>query len=486
MFADFHCHPNLKSYGHSFASQKHASRNASHVWFYDPPGKTTKLINCFTGLSKFRQADFTSMHKGKVKIAVMSLYPFEKGFFINGAWNGPVSAALANLVTGIGYDRVRYLQRHKNYFEDLVNEYNFFMQSCKRYSVKGKIYAWKPAANWAAIQNILSEDNTIAVVPSIEGAHVLNTGLSEYGIAMNEQEVLDNIHRIKQWDYPPFLITFAHNFNNDLCGHSRSLEKLGKAVNQLGNIDTGFTTIGIKVLHSLLSSDNGPSVYIDIKHMSVKARLQFQEIVKFDYGNRVPVFVSHGAVTGTSIFGERTAGNAASIFSTSDINFFDEELINVARSGGVFALQLDGNRLAAPRYIRKSIRSVFNSKAIRESAYIIWRQIQHTAEVLDRANLFSWGTMCIGSDFDGTINPLAGVWTAEDLPALSKELLFHANNYLNGQNHLALRENRIITPEEVVNRFMFDNAVWVLRRHYQLNRTIKPVALEQLLPVRSQ
>jgi hypothetical protein len=466
LIADFHCHPNLKSFGHSFRAANNGGYSSSHLWFYDPPTRLTKLINRITGLSKFRQADFTSLHKGNVRIAVVSFYPFEKGFFISGKWNGPVSARLANMVTGIGYDRVRYLQNHKDYFLDLKNEYEFFLKGCNNHQLAGGTFRWKPAKGWAEIQQIMSEPNTIAVVPSIEGAHVLNTGLGEYGRAVDEEEVMRNIMRLKQWDYPPFFITFAHNFNNNLCGHSRSLERLGKAVNQHENLYAGFTSLGIKALHCLLSSANGLPVYIDIKHMSVKSRIQYQQIVRHDYGGKIPIIVSHGALTGTSISGAEKFMYAKPVFSKSDINFYDEEMVNIARSGGVFALQLDGNRLAAPEFLRKSVSGIFSRRAIRDSAYIIWMQIQHTAQVLDANNFFSWGTMCIGSDFDGTINPLTGIWTAEDLPALAEELLVHANNYLKNGNKLALVENRNITPEEVVNRFMFDNAVSMLRRYY--------------------
>ena len=467
MIADLHCHPNLKTFGHSFAKRAGVANRLFDVWHYSPPTPFTRALNKVSGLSRFRQAGFHSMFKGNVRIAVVSLYPFEKGFFISGRWNGPVSARLANLITGIGYERVRYLQRHLDYFEDLTNEYNFFINSRDSSSIQATNVQWKLAADWNAVQEMIDDTGTISVIPSIEGAHVLNTGLGMYGRHCDEEHVLYNISAIKHWQYPPLFITFAHNFNNDLCGHARSLERLGKAVNQDENLDAGFSPLGIRVLHELLSSSNGKPIYIDIKHMSVRARVRYQEILKHDYyTNNIPVIVSHGAVTGTTFSGDRLPGADTSLFSENDINFFDEELVNIARSRGLFAVQLDANRLAKRQYIIKSWRDVFDPASVKKSAYIIWMQIQHAAEVLDRNSLYSWGTMCIGSDFDGTINPLAGIWTAEDLPALGDALLVHAANYLKANNRLALSENRNITPEEIVENFLFANTVSFLRHFY--------------------
>jgi hypothetical protein len=464
--ADLHCHPNLKTFGHSFSRGNEEKYDPCHVWFYDPPTAFTKALNAFTGLTKFRQADFTTLHKGGVRIAFVSFYPFEKGFFISGNWNGPFSARLANLVTGIGYKRVRYLQRHTDYFTDLSNEYTFFSGSCNSYALDGKTLHWKFARDWDDVERILHADDTIAVIPSIEGAHVLNTGLSLYGRPVAESEVLENIQRIKQWKYPPFFITFAHNFNNDLCGHARSLERLGKMADQFENLDGDFSPLGLSALHLLLSGENGSPVYIDIKHMSLKARLAYQEIVRSDYRNKVPIIVSHGAVTGINIKGEQQIPYSDPIYSTNDINFFDEELVNIARSGGVFALQLDGNRLASRKYLKKPLGKIFNKKGLSDSSHIVWMQLQHLAEVLDRYDLNAWGTMTIGSDFDGTINPLNGIWTAENLPALADQLLLRADQYLKKTNRLTLPENKNITAEEVVERFMFGNAVSLLKNHY--------------------
>jgi hypothetical protein len=465
-FADFHCHPILKTFGQSFSIKEDGTVNRSHIWYCNPPTAFTKTLNALTGLTKFTQADFTTLSKANVKVAVVSFYPLEKGFFISRFMKGLLLAHFANLVTSIGFKRVRHLQKHTDYFLDLVNEYNFFKNSCTNLEIEGQIKRWRLAGSWLEVEKILNDDHCMAVVPTIEGGHVFNTGLASYGRPTQEWEMLQNIETVKNWEYPPLFITLAHNFNNDLCGHARNLDRLGPLVNQLENINTGFTSLGMKVARALLDDTKKP-VFIDIKHMSLKSRLQYYDLVENEYRDKVPVLVSHGAVTGVDLSYEQNTGIPTGMFSSEDINFFDEELVIIAKTGGVFSLQLDSRRFAHPKLSRKSLRQVFHPNAYKHSAIAIWLQLQHIAEILDSNQLFAWGTVCIGSDFDGTINPLNGIWTAEQLPLLAEELLLLAANYLRGENGLIHSENRTISPEEIVERFIFKNVKDFLATHYK-------------------
>ncbi len=462
--ADIHCHPNLKPFGHSFYSRNRSSYNNAHVWFYDPPGIFSKCLNALTGLTKFRQTDFSTMAKANVRLAFVSLYPFEKGFFHPGPLNSLVAANLANFITGIGVERIRHLQKHTNYYEDLCNEYEFLKNSCKKFTVDAREITWQFVANARETEQVLETENGIAVIPTIEGAHVFNTGLQAYGKMLAEEMVLQHVDLLKQWDYPPFFITFAHNFNNDLCGHARSLERLGKLVDQQNNLDAGFSPLGLKVLHALLSTRNGRPIYIDIKHMSLRARIEYFDILKSEYNDQIPVIVSHGAVTGTSLH-EKGKPDPSSNFCRDDINFFDEELVKIAQTGGLFGLQLDSCRLTKTNSHHSLLKS-FSRNAFEQSVDIVWQHIKHIAEVLDQARLFGWGHVSIGSDFDGTINPLNGIWTAENYQMLAEHLVLRVETYLQSNNPLQLPENKNISAQEVVERFVFRNVVDFVYRYY--------------------
>lgn len=463
-FADLHCHPNLKTYGHSF--DRGSSEVKQNVWHYQPPGAVSKLINILLGITSFTQADFTTLSKGGARIIFASLYPFEKGFFINSAGSGPLSAWLSDKITGIGYKRVRNLQKHTDYFSDLEREYQFFNNSPKSFSLDGEEYLWNMAGSYEDVVRAVQNENEIAVILTIEGAHVFNSGLSQYGRSTSEEEIMENIRRVKGWDYPPLFITFAHNFSNDFCGHAHSLEPIRRFVDQSKGLNSGFSELGKKVLHSLLSSENGRPVYIDIKHMSSRSRKEYFELLQSDYANDLPpTIVSHGAVNGLSL-NEPSKVSPDSMFYPTDINFFDEEVVQIGMTGGLFAIQFDSRRIAKSKFVRKKIRSLFNDHDIEIAAEVIWNQIWYIAKLLDRKDLFAWGTACIGSDYDGTIDPLPGIWTTEYFSKLNDILLKKADICLNSNKDLTLKENTSISPEEIAERFFLGNSMEFLKRFY--------------------
>ena len=460
-YADLHCHPNLKAFGHSFTSLR-APR--SSLWYDKQPGLLPKLINLFTGITRVAQSNFTAMSRGGARIVYLSLYPFEKGFYDNIAGNGPLSAFLSDLITGVGYKRLRSIQKNNNYFDDLVAEYDFIVNAKKNKAIDGNHQRFRLVASKNELLDCLASSDDIAVVLCIEGAHVFNSGLTQYGHAIDADEILRNIQAVKDWTYSPFYITFAHNFYNDLCGHCESLQPIRWAVDQSEKINTGFTRIGRRALHELLSDDNGPRVLIDIKHMSYQSRREYFDIIHRDYEtNLPPTLVSHGAATG---LGDRSAllRKKEHIFDTSEINFYDWEIQNVGRASGLFAIQFDARRIARRDFVRKQLLSLSGPKAIKQSAWLVWQQMRHIAEILDKGEMRAWDITCLGSDYDGTIDPLPGVWTVASISKLEQELLNHINQYLKNNCPLA-PDNRNITPEEILKKFFVDNIQSYTTRH---------------------
>lgn len=464
-FADLHCHPNLKTFGHSFTNRK--NNRKQDVWYAEKPSAFRKLVKIATGITRFSQTDFSTMAKGGTKLAFVSLYPFEKGFFINAAGKGLLSAVLSDWVTGISYKRIRHLQRHTDYFEDLCLEYAFMLAGKQTHRIGQDEYSWKPVADWPELASVLETPNQIAVVFSIEGAHVFNTGLEAYGRKTDPEEVIRNVKTVKNWQFPPVFITFAHNFNNDLCGHARSLDPLEFIVNQRKNLDADFSPLGEEVLDLLLDKRSGKRILIDLKHMSITARKSYYNYLKVhDQASSIPLVVSHGAVAGVRFDGTPSLKYESPMFYVSDINFFDEEIVNIHLSGGLFAIQLDCRRIAGKMALSQISRNIFHKELTKQSAQIVWNQIRHVAELLDKHHHFAWGTACIGSDFDGTINPLNGLLTVEDFRIMASELVELANKYLKGPNRLGLAENRQIIPEDLVERFCIGNVTRFMEKHY--------------------
>ena len=477
-YVDLHCHPAMKPLGHSFSRKKKGQNNSNKnrrnsIWQYDPPSLIDKILNIITGLTKFRQANIQALHYGDVKIISASLYPLERGFVCNKLGKGLPADVLANFATGMGKKRIDYIQAIKDYYKDLELEYDFYKQlNGKNINIKGGKHNYRLAKNFTEIKTAMSvlEDKTVFVVLSIEGGHVFGTGLAPKVIT-KPATVMANVKKVKNWPHRPLFITMAHHFYNELCGHSRSLEGLvAKWSDQSEGLDTGFRPLGRKVLKELLDNKDGKRIYIDIKHMSPKSRMEYFGMLDTTYKNEnIPLIVSHGAVNGLISHDNQTIGNqrTAGKFREGEINFYDEELVKVAKSNGIFGLQLDERRIGSESALKNSKGHLKRREIHYYKSRLLWNQIQHIAEILDDAGLFAWNIQSLGTDFDGIIDPLNGFWTAEEMPFLEENLSKHAFNYMKaeqgGAKTLKNEFNRI-NPTEIVSRVMSDNALAFLER----------------------
>ena len=438
-YVDFHCHSAMKPYGKSFnysvIGKNNPNRNRSNsIWKYNPPTLVDKLINYIIHLTKFSQANFTSMAKGGVNVVCISLYPIEKWFFANKINNEFIKDIASNFATGVGKKRVDAVQALTNYFEDLEMEYDFYKQldGVVKRLPEGK-FRYKLVKSYDEIERIKAEDHdkltTICVVLTIEGLHVLNHNIK---IQPREEDFLANLQYIKNWDTPPFFVAIAHHFWNHLCGHAQSFTKLvKKKVDQSEGLNSGFTALGEKIVHELLSTNNGKRILIDLKHMSVASRKDYYSIIDTTPAYKhIPHIISHGAVNGLQSFTkkEQIGSKVAGKFNPVDINFYDEEIIRIAKSKGIIGLQLDERRIASKKTLKNTKSSLSRSKIMHYRSELLWNQIQHILEILDTAGIFAWDCMAIGSDFDGIIDPLNGFWTSEELPFLADFLERHAYN----------------------------------------------------------
>jgi hypothetical protein len=110
---------------------------------------------------------------------------------------------------------------------------------------------------------------------------------------------------------------------------------------------------------------------------------------------------------------------------------------------------------------------------LKKSTLIIWNQLRHIAEVLDAKGYYSWGNTCIGSDFDGTINPLNGIWTSLDFNDMANELLVLVIDYLSKENQLEQKRNFLEDPVEVVRKFTYVNTRNFVLHFYCNNQLIE-------------
>ncbi len=471
-YADIHCHPSFKPYGHSFPHKNNNSniKKKDSIFYYDPPNLGEKLIDLLGGIVKYRQSDMSSLGFGNSGIIFASLYPIERGFFDNNLGNNAFSDMVLNFITSVGDKRIDFIQGITDYYSDLENEYSFYKQlnDVEVTLADNAKYKYQLAKSGVDIDVILNSDatnnkraNTIAVLLTIEGAHVFGTGIDPIKNRAKRETVLSNVIKVKNWEHRPVFITMAHHFYNELCGHARSLTGIvAKATDQSFGLNSGITKLGKDVIHALLDNKDGKRIYIDIKHMSRQSRMEYFQMLDEDFiTEEIPVIISHGAVIGND--------NNRHLFLNEDINFFDDEIVRVGKSNGLFGLQLDERRITSPgNYNLHKSHGLERRKVLFHSSFLVWKQIQHIAELLDSLGMFAWGIQSIGSDYDGVVNPINGYWSAENLPTLEDYLLKHAYNYMNTDGKQLKQPFNKIDPEEIISRMMGDNAYEFVRKWF--------------------
>ena len=476
LFIDLHIHPGMKPLGKSYnrkigVNNPNKNRKDS-IWNYDPPTIIDKGANIATSLTKFRQSDFTSLVRGGAEIVFVSLCGLEKGFVMNKLGTGLPGDIVGNLVTGLGKKRIDHIQKMSDYFTDLEREYDFYKQlDGHKVKIDGKWHQYKIISHFQEIEE--NNDigiNTIFVILTIEGTHVFNTGLGMMGRTANPEEVLANVDKVKQWDNRLFFVGMTHHFNNEMVGHAKSLKGVvSKFCDQSEGLNSGFTELGWQLLRKLLDNTNGKRVLIDLKHMSVQSRNEYYRYLETDHpGEIIPLIVSHAAVSGHRAYNKLVEDDLFNYgkFQSDDINFYDDEIVRIADSGGLFGVQFDERRLGSESELKKTGPNLSRRKMLFHKSKLVWNQIEHIAEVLNRNGRFAWGIQCVGSDYDGMVNPLNGFWTAEDMPLFDSYLEKHAYNFIASSASDNLKDFNKLTASEIVERFMRTNTYEFLKKNF--------------------
>jgi microsomal dipeptidase-like Zn-dependent dipeptidase len=468
VIADIHCHPTMKPYGRSHPGKIHgtSTKKKDNIYYYNPHTLWDKLKNKVLGLTGFSQANFTALRYGGVNIIFASLYPLEKGFCRTEVGTGNVMDSGLNLVTGLGKSRINAIQDLQNgYYSDAELEYEFLKaQHGKVQKIDNKKVVYNVVSSYNEIIHNGDDDVFyINVFNSIEGAHIFYSNFNDIGHdnAAIRQDVFDNIEKMKNWEHTPVFITFAHHFWNGFCGHESSLNDffVKLVTNQKAHLGEPINDLGKEVIRRMLNKGK-KRILVDIKHMSEASRQDYFKMLDNEYAQEaIPIVVSHGAVRGNE--------TNKQFFLDEAINFSDDELVRVGRSKGLFGIQLDERRIASKSEISNFKQYTTHTKVLYHAAELIWRQVRHIAEVLDNAGLFAWGVQSIGSDYDGIVNPIDGLWTSEQFMLMEPYLLMHTNNYVKSEDFKKLKNsyNKQIDQEEILSRFMGNNVLDFLKEN---------------------
>ncbi len=467
---DLHVHTTLKPYGQSFRHGTDPDRlgDKACLWTMDRNTGWDDFKENAAGITRYRQSDFSSMSKGRVMIAGVSLYPTEIGFLDLKGDASPEAERLAiHIASMFGDARIAFMRNESDgddvyyYFPDLEKEYAFLERMHDK-MIDG-------IARPVNILNNIGEikEDALNIMVNIEGAHVFCDG-RHVDKEANWLNVLDNIKTVKAWKFPPLYVSIGHHFYNANCTHGMSLEDIpGKYLNQKdGMREQGHThtdayhpisVLGYKVIDALLDKSNGRRILIDIKHMSLEARKAYYKVLETKYpGDQIPVICSHGA-------SDKHHG--------LQINVNENDVDLIYKTKGLMGIELDQRILDYEKPSGMSWAKYKFSRSYREwyDAGQVWKQIETIAKDAYKLGYTDnpFACLCLGSDFDGIINPINAFRTAEDLPALYDNLIEHCTDFFENSEHpIATLNPSGQTPEQIVDSIMCENAYGFLKKHF--------------------
>ena len=532
-FADLHCHPHTRAYMWLKANvTKYQKEGLYHPWTI-VASNMTRWKNAQRAIG-YAQSDMVKLWNGRVKLVFNSIYPFERGFFVTpkkaSIGGNQLLKNVARVALKDGYPLRSWFQgvfmrlplntiahvrsKQYDYWKELQKEYNFIIKDSGQQKqneiilpgVPRRIFENRerkrnkhPNHAHAEGKYIIPKDHAeleaclrdkgepITMVLSIEGAHVFNPENAD------ATELTKRIQHVKRnWAYPVFFITLAHHFNNFLCGHAMSFPDMAKyAMSQDDAVNEGFTDLGWIAVRELLSltANNEKTqnasyrILLDMKHMSAKARLEYYDnIVRPCYAKKdvIPVILSHAGYSGVGTLRElieryplegdhNITENEYGSYYANNINFCDEDVLIVAQTGGLIGLCFDRRILGRHKRMEEG-QTDFGAlwSNIKSMLQVICRQAGSTKKDWQKA----WSYFCIGSDFDGYIDPVSGFKTALDFEAFARVLLDQIKREIKAGDtaHCICCFDEEFTPEKAVEGIAYQNAEDFVRKNYPKKR----------------
>ena len=362
-----------------------------------------------------------------------------------------------------------------------------------------------------------TDAGTIHLALNMEGGHNLY-GPGNNG--RNEKKVEENLLWFKKPDSPRlFYLGLAHLEQNRLTTHASGIKIFGKRAFLPDG--AGLRYLGKRVAE-LAMADTGRKIFIDTRHMSLESRKDFYDWKRSSAFRNEPILCSHAGVTGISWNDampivrakyqkqwmvwklEYTARPDTLVpgthFNPCSINLYNEDIVEVAKSGGIIGVSLDirilGGKVKGLReFVSAGEKDQFPTHVPEEKVTIskllddddqrdeadepaeqytadekspdfgmrhLVNNILHIVKVCTAAGIADpWGHVALGSDYDGLIAPIGGYEHAGKLTSMSADLETYLTKYAH-QAHVNIPD-----VKAAVGKFMHGNAHAFLVKHFK-------------------
>ncbi len=508
---DIHAHPQLKPLNASEAERKEKGIWKSFTQSQRCDNLNSLLKGAISNTKKRSQSNLEQALAGNVKGVFLAMGPVERNFFdpkrnhilIRLVLRTRRMPDLAACITGFDlekvmkvFNRIKKQQGVDYYSEELLDEYAFLVEQARdrRMVIAG---------DFQEFEENFKKDNVVSTVLTIEGAHSLGNYHEHQDFLRNvaEADKLELYNRLmphfeshiahmKHWNngrHTPLFITFCHHFGNLLAGHAKSFASgspikpgMDDLLDQRNGKDEGFSRLGHDVMELLLCKTNGRRVLPDVKHMSVKARMEFFQMLEEKYwskGEELPVICSHSAMSGYTTLQQSNRPDSTSrwkrnYLSKQSINMSDEEAHIIARSGGLVGIVLHGGRLPgglAKDELSEAHRSGNNDRIRDVAVKLVMSNILQFVRAAGHKS--AWDCICLGTDMDGVIEPLSPYSSYENLTPIATHLtqFFHRPFELRevGMNREDIKQLMYgMDPEELSGKIISGNVIAFLRKYF--------------------
>ncbi|MDN3670061.1 membrane dipeptidase [Echinicola jeungdonensis] len=527
-FADLHCHNHMRPYFWLARKKRKFTRKGMYTpWTVI----SSNLKNLRNGkmTASYSQCDLVKSWNGKVRLTFNSLYPIEKGFFqtpsqpskgrnklfrqivrVATSHQLPIRDLLQTIYMKIPDIAVDHFQSPEYDYWEAINEEVKFMLTSNGKSTSNKIYtpglirqifesrrnrrrlypdsmdakgSYYIPNDREELKNSLQKDQ-ITMVITIEGAHALGTDNVPFATFKKRVATIK-----KEWPFPVFFITFAHHFDNGLCGHAHSIPDIGKwLLNQSPRKNEGFSPEGRKIIRRFLSINTnnhsepkwGYRILIDVKHMSARARREYYHDIiipcmEAEDKETIPVIASHCGFSGIKDLNTHIEKEAlekddyfdpSGFFNAWNINMCEEDLKIIVQSSGLFGLSFDQRIIGVPGLANNTpnnIRGLWNNiKAVIKSIY-------NRNDLAEKEKNNIWNCITIGTDFEGLINPVDDYPTVlnfEDFEQNLIEIIEQERRDNRGNLDFMAHIQSKADVTKAVRNFCFENAKTFVLKHY--------------------
>jgi microsomal dipeptidase-like Zn-dependent dipeptidase len=474
-YADIHLHPTLKSF---------------LVKDLQSPWQSTNQVPLSQRLRRsmrITQSDFSALLEGGVRVIGLSLHSLER-YTLSKLLTSP---RLMSQFLRMDLKRLRQIVASRP-FRILEAEMAFLKENLQSPDGQAQAVIVK---NYDELIQTLASPNKLAIILSVEGAHNLGfeyvdsvfphagqkvnitnivlEGAEEFSEALVEERV----RYMKQNHI--FMLTLNHFVFNQLASMPKAVELSGigkrilhnpiRSLSKLGDY-RGLTFLGYFMVERCMENN----IILDLKHCDAVTR---QQIYSIAARYQKPVVGSHIACSGrrTNFYAHKLLKKAedtfedrqkSELFNPWDLNFHDDDIVAIHRLGGLLGLILD-------RRVLSSVKAFEQARKTGNWLQLFFNQIDHIYRVVTEAGFppqTAFDSICIGSDFDGFIEPIPNVTHAAEF-RYRPERDGHTLRLDNGlvdyfTRNYARYQASGLSPETIKNKILRDNVMAFLKKNF--------------------